>query len=418
MAEPTVKRSGNAAKLQVDKRFTYKGTDRRGQVVKGDISAQSLTAAKLQLKKQGLVKATVKPKAKELSIPFLEKGIGSDDVTLFLRQMATMMKAGVPLVQAFDLVADGLTNKKMQQVIQTMRNDVASGGTFASALRAHPRYFDDLVCNLVHSGEQAGALETMLDRVALYKEKSESLKRRIKSAMKYPIIVLLVAGVVTTILMVKVIPVFSELFEGFGAALPAPTQIAVNMSDWMVAHWWKALIVLVATIFFFREATLRSRKFRHVLQRITLRLPVFGSLLHMAAVARYARTLSTTFAAGVPLVEALDSAGRASGNIVYETSILAVRDEVSGGTELNVSMRHQSMFPPMLVQMVAIGENSGALDDMLGRAAVIYEEEVDTKVDGLTSMMEPLIMSFLGIVVGGLVVSMYLPIFQMGNVVG
>ncbi len=418
MAQPTVKRTGRAAKIEVDKRFTYKGTDRRGKQVKGEISALNLQAAKMQLKKQGLVKAVVKPKAKEIRIPFLEKGVGSEDITLFLRQMATMMKAGVPLIQAFDLVADGLPNPKMREVVLLLRNEVASGGTFASALRSQPRYFDDLVCNLVDSGEKSGALETMLDRVALYKEKSESLKRRIKSAMKYPIVVLIVAAIVTTILMVKVIPVFAELFEGFGAALPAPTQIAVNMSNWMVEHWWKMLIGIVAFVVLFRESLIRSVKFRHFMQRLSLRLPVFGPILHMAAVARYARTLSTTFAAGVPLVDALDSAGRASGNIVYETSILTVRDEVAGGTELNVSMRHQSMFPPMLVQMVAIGESSGALDDMLGRAAVIYEEEVDTKVDGLTSMMEPLIMSFLGIVVGGLVVSMYLPIFQMGNVVG
>ncbi|AJQ94443.1 type II secretion system F family protein [Gynuella sunshinyii] len=402
------------------KTFTYKyeGISRSGRSVKGELSAVNPAIAKAQLRKQGInVKKMVK---KSQSLSFLgsgKKSIKSEDIAVFTRQMATMMKAGVPLVQAFDIVAEGLSNKSMAELVTAMKADVSAGGTFGSALRKHPKYFDDLFCSLVESGEQAGALETMLDRVAIYKEKSESIKRKVKSALKYPITVIVVAMIVTAVLLLKVVPVFAEMFNSFGAELPLPTQVVVSMSEWMQRNWYIGLGVIIVSTFLFSTAMKRSIKFRHGVQRFLLRLPVFGPIFKQSAYARYARTLSTTFAAGVPLVDALDSAAGASGNIVYETAIQNVKHEVSSGGELAGSMRAENVFPPMLVQMVSIGEQSGALDDMLAKAAAIYEEEVDTMVDGLTSMMEPMIMAFLGVVVGGLVVSMYLPIFQIGNVV-
>ncbi|MHA7880960.1 MAG: type II secretion system F family protein [Saccharospirillum sp.] len=396
--------------------FTYQGKDRAGKVKKGEITGANPALIKAELRRQGISQVKLVKKRAEISL-FGQK-IGSADITLFTRQMATMMKAGVPLMRAFEIVAEGLENKKMAELVLQLKNSVASGGTFAAALREHPKYFDDLYCSLVDSGEQAGALETMLDRVALYKEKSESLKRKVKSALKYPITVIVIAIIITVILLTKVVPVFGEMFSSFGADLPLPTLVVVNMSDWMVENGLIAGAIALAAGILIQQSMQRSAKVRNGWQRLSVKLPIFGPILYQAAMARYARTLSTTFAAGVPLVNALDSAAGASGNIVYETAIRSVRREVEAGTELATSMRGQDLFPPMLLQMVAIGEQSGSLDDMLGKAAIIYEEEVDTMVDGLTSMMEPLIMSVLGILVGGLVVSMYLPIFQMGQVVG
>lgn len=392
--------------------FTYQGKDRAGKVRKGEVSGSNPALIKAELRRQGIMNVKLAKKRADISL-FGHK-IKSDDIAIFTRQMATMMKAGVPLMRAFEIVAEGLQNPKMAELVMQMKNTVSSGGTFGSALREHPKYFDDLYCSLVESGEQAGALETMLDRVALYKEKSESLKRKIKSALKYPITVLVIAAIITAVLLIKVVPVFSDMFSSFGADLPAPTQVVVNMSDWMLDNGLLFFVALVGTGVGIQQALRRSEKVRHGWQRATLKLPIFGKIFYQAAMARYARTLSTTFAAGVPLVEALDSAAGASGNIVYETAIRNVRKDVESGTELAVAMRGQNLFPPMLLQMVAIGEQSGALDDMLAKAAVVYEEEVDNMVEGLTSMMEPLIMSVLGIIVGGLVVSMYLPIFQMG----
>ena len=402
-----------APKLSI---FNYEGLDRNGRVQKGEITGNSPALIKADLRRKGLVKVK-KLKKKRAEMSMFQPGIKSQDIAVFSRQMATMMKAGVPLMRSFEIVAEGLENKKMAEMVVQMKNNVASGGSFAGALREHPKYFDDLFCSLVESGEQAGALETMLDRVALYREKAESLKKKVKSAMKYPITILVIAAIVTVILLLKVVPVFADMFSSFGADLPVPTQIVLNISEWVQSNGLIGLGALVAFIILFQQAMQRSKAFKHVIQRIMVKLPVFGPILYQSAMARYARTLSTTFAAGVPLVNALDSAAGASGNIVYETAISNVRRDVETGTELAVSMKSQGVFPPMLVQMVSIGEQSGSLDDMLAKAASIYEEEVDSLVDGLTSMMEPLIMAFLGIVVGGLVVAMYLPIFQMGSVI-
>lgn len=402
-----------APKLSI---FNYEGLDRNGRVQKGEITGNNPALVKADLRRKGLVKVKKLTK-KRAEMSMFQPGIKSQDIAVFSRQMATMMKAGVPLMRSFEIVAEGLENKKMAEMVVQMKNNVASGGSFAGALREHPKYFDDLFCSLVESGEQAGALETMLDRVALYREKAESLKKKVKSAMKYPITILVIAAIVTVILLLKVVPVFADMFSSFGADLPVPTQIVLNMSEWVQSNGLIGLGALVAFIILFQQAMQRSKAFKHVIQRIMVKLPVFGPILYQSAMARYARTLSTTFAAGVPLVNALDSAAGASGNIVYETAISNVRRDVETGTELAVSMKSQGVFPPMLVQMVSIGEQSGSLDDMLAKAASIYEEEVDSLVDGLTSMMEPLIMAFLGIVVGGLVVAMYLPIFQMGSVI-
>lgn len=405
-----------ATKAQKVSLFTYEGRDRNGKVQKGEISGSNPAHIKAELRRKGLVqiKKLVKKRA---SIQLFNPKVKSDDIALFTRQMATMMKAGVPLMRAFDIVAEGLQNKTMTDLVMQVKNSVAGGGTFGGALREHPKYFDDLYCALIESGEQAGALETMLDRVAIYKEKAESLRKKVKSALKYPITVLVIAFIVTIILLVKVVPTFAQMFKNFGADLPVPTQVVMNMSEWVQANGFFGGVIMVGIGVCFNQAMQRSRKFKNGCQRLSVKLPVFGPILYQAAMARYARTLSTTFAAGVPLVNALDSAAGASGNIVYQTAILNVRHDVETGTELAVSMKSQNIFPPMLIQMVSIGEQSGALDDMLSKAATIYEEEVDTLVDGLTSMMEPMIMAFLGVVVGGLVVAMYLPIFQMGAVV-
>lgn len=397
--------------------FSYNGTDRRGNKVKGIISAPSAAAAKVLLRKQGMKTASVKPKGKEININ-IGNGVKSEDIAIFVRQLATMMKAGVPLVQSFDIVADGLKKPDMQKMVRQIRDDVSAGGTFGSALRKHSKHFDDLFCSLVEAGEQSGSLETMLDRIALYKEKNESVKKKVKSAMTYPIAVLVVAAIVTTILLVKVVPIFGELFSSFGADLPTPTKIAIQLSEWMQSTWYMLLFGMIAIGFIYSNAQKRSEKFRNAVQRLSLKLPVFGKIFHVSAIARYCRTLSTTFAAGVPLVDALDSAARATGNVVHQTAILQIKEDVSSGTELNVSMRHQPIFPVIAVQMVSIGEQSGALDTMLEKAAIMFEEEVDALVDNLTSLLEPMIMAFLGVLVGGLVVSMYLPIFQIGQVVG
>lgn len=398
--------------------FFYEGKDRNGRPRKGEISTTNAARAKAELRKQG-VTSVLKLKKKSAEITLFSSGgkIKSEDISLFTRQMATMMKAGVPLMRSFEIVSEGLENRKMASIVDKLRINVSGGGTFGGALREHPKYFDDLYCSLIESGEQAGALETMLDRVAIYKEKSESVKRKVKSAMKYPITVLCVAAIVTVILLVKVVPTFATMFAGFGADLPVPTQIVMNMSEWIQSNGLFGLVIVIAFGLSFQQAMQRSKPFLHAMQRISLKLPIFGNIFYQSAMARYARTLSTTFAAGVPLVNALESAAGASGNIVYSNAIMSVRNEVESGGELAVSMKNTDIFPAMLVQMVSIGEQSGALDDMLEKAAVIYEEEVDTLVDGLTSMMEPLIMAVLGVVVGGLIVSMYLPIFQMGSAI-
>lgn len=396
--------------------FVYEGVDRKGTKVKGEISGKAPSIVKVELRKQGINAKKVARK-REINIGGKKK-IKPMDIALFTRQMATMMKAGVPLVQAFEIVADGLENPSMKELVLSLKTDVEGGSNFAGALQKHPDQFDDLYCSLIDSGEQSGALETMLDRVALYKEKSEALKQKIKKAMKYPATVLVVAAIVTAILLIKVVPVFEDLFKGFGAELPAFTQFVIGLSEGLQANFFFILVGIVLFSIGFSQLRKRSEAFRNSLDRLILKLPIVGDLAFKSTIARYARTLSTTFSAGVPLIDALDSCAGATGNVVYRNAVLQVKEDVSTGQQLQFAMRSTGVFPAMALQMTAIGEESGALDAMLEKVAVYYEDEVDNAVDGLTSMMEPLIMAVLGVVIGGLIIAMYLPIFQMGAVMG
>ncbi|MBQ0727813.1 MAG: type II secretion system F family protein [Thalassolituus oleivorans] len=400
--------------------FQWEGTNRRGQTVKGELSGQNPAMVKAQLRKQG-----VEPKKiKRLSQPLfgigggpVKKRIKPADITFFTRQMATMVKAGVPLVQSFDIVADGVDNISLREVIYAIRDSVSAGNDFASALKQYPQYFDELTCNLIESGEQAGALESMLDKVAIYKEKTEELKAKIKKALMYPMITLLVAFGVTAILLIKVVPTFDEMFKSFGAELPAPTQFIVMLSDWMQANYLYVFGGLIFIAVAFMQGMKKSQSFRDNVETTLLKAPVFGDLIMKASVARYARVLSTTFAAGVPLVEALDSVAGAVGNVVYRNAVYNIRDEVASGQQMHFAMRATKVFPNMVVQMTSIGEESGALDSMLDKAASYYEAEVDNAVDNMTSLLEPAIMVFLGVVIGGMIVAMYLPIFAMGDAI-
>jgi type IV pilus assembly protein PilC len=397
--------------------FEWEGTNRKGQKVKGEISGANLATVKAQLRKQGVQPRKVKKKSKSL-LSFGGGGkITSQDITFFTRQMATMMKAGVPLVQSFDIVGDGVDNPAMKELIAKVRDDVSAGNDFASALKKHPKHFDELFCNLIESGEQSGALEQMLDKVAIYKEKTEALRAKIKKAMMYPAVTLAIASIVTVILLVKVVPTFETMFKSFGSELPAPTQMVVAISEWTQAYWWVMVAVIVGFVVSLKQALARSPAFKDKFEAGLLKAPVFGDLLMKAAVARFARVLSTTFAAGVPLVEALDSVAGAVGNSVYRKAVLTVRDEVSQGQQMHFAMRSTGVFPNMVVQMTSIGEESGALDTMLSKAADYFEDEVDNAVDNLTALMEPLVMSFLGVVIGGMIVAMYLPIFEMGKAI-
>lgn len=397
--------------------FVYEGTDRRGQKVKGEVTGKNLALAKAQLRKQGINASKVYKKRADLLGSIKKKKVTPMDVAIFTRQLATMMKAGVPLVQSFEIVADGLDNPTMKDVVLGIKAEVEGGNSLASALKKYPLYFDDLFCSLVHSGEQSGALEGMLDRVAQYKEKSELLKMKIKKAMKYPATVVFVAIIVTVILLLKVVPVFQELFQGFGAELPAFTQFVIDLSKGLQEKWFIYLVVVMVMVFSFLEAKKRSEAFRNWMDRTVLKLPIVGDLAYKSTVARYCRTLATTFAAGVPLIDALVSCAGAAGNVVYRDAIMRIRDDVATGQQLGFAMRQTGIFPSMALQMVSIGEESGALDSMLDKVATHFENEVDNAVDGLTAMMEPLIMAVLGVLVGGLIVAMYLPIFQLGSVV-
>jgi type IV pilus assembly protein PilC len=405
-----------AAKEQKLDTFTWDGKDRKGNKTSGETTGASPALVKAQLRKQGITPKKIKKKSKPLFGG--SKKITPFDIATLTRQMATMMKAGVPLVQSFDIVADGLENKGLQDLIITIRDDVSSGNSFAAALRRHPKYFDDLYCNLVESGENAGALESMLDRVATYLEKTELLKRKVKKAMTYPAAIIIVAIIVTSILLVKVVPQFESLFQGFGADLPAFTQMVVAMSEWLQKWWWAVLIGIIAFIFAFRTAKQRSAKFSDLVDKYILKLPVVGPIIDRSAVAKFARVLSTTFAAGVPLVDALDSVAGATGNAVYRDAIQYVKNEVSSGTQLQTAMRQTGAFPVLAIQLTSIGEESGNLDEMLSKVADHFEAEVDDMVDNLTALMEPLIMAVLGVLVGGLIIAMYLPIFQMGSAIG
>lgn len=395
--------------------FSWEGTDRRGSKVKGELSGASSALVKAQLRKQGINPQKVRKKS--VSLFGAGKKIKPMDIALFTRQMATMMKAGVPLLQSFDIIGEGFDNPNMRKLVDDLKQEVAAGNSFATALRKKPQYFDDLYCNLVDSGEQSGALETLLDRVATYKEKTEALKAKIKKAMNYPIAVVLVAVIVSAILLIKVVPQFQEVFANFGAELPAFTLMVIGLSEALQEWWFIVLVGLIAGAFAFKEAHKRSEKFRNWFDRLLLKVPVVGDILYKSSVARFARTLSTTFAAGVPLVDALDSVAGATGNVVFRSATMKVKNDVSTGMQLNFSMRTTGTFPTMAVQMTAIGEESGSLDEMLAKVATFYEDEVDNMVDSLTSLMEPMIMAVLGVLVGGLIIAMYLPIFQLGAVV-
>ncbi|OWP48091.1 type II secretion system F family protein [Pseudomonas nitroreducens] len=395
--------------------FTWEGTDRKGGKVKGELSGTNTALIKAQLRKQGINPTKVRKKS--ISLFGAGKKIKPMDIALFTRQMATMMSSGVPLLQSFDIIGEGFDNPNMRKLVDEVKQEVASGNSLANSLRKKQQYFDDLYCNLVDAGEQSGALETLLDRVATYKEKTESLKAKIKKAMTYPIAVIVVAIIVSAILLIKVVPQFQSVFSNFGAELPAFTLMVIGLSEILQKWWFVALIVLFVLSFALREFHRRSEKFRDAVDRGILKLPIVGDILYKSAVARYARTLSTTFAAGVPLVEALDSVSGATGNVVFRTAVNKIKQDVSSGTQLNFSMRTTGIFPSMAIQMAAIGEESGSLDAMLDKVASYYEEEVDNAVDNLTTLMEPMIMAVLGVLVGGLIIAMYLPIFQLGNVV-
>ncbi|MDU4251706.1 type II secretion system F family protein [Pseudomonas sp.] len=395
--------------------FTWEGTDRKGGKVKGELSGVNTALIKAQLRKQGI--NPIKVRKKGISLLGAGKKIKPMDIALFTRQMATMMGSGVPLLQSFDIIGEGFDNPNMRKLVDEIKQEVAAGNSLANSLRKKPQYFDDLYCNLVDAGEQSGALETLLDRVATYKEKTESLKAKIKKAMTYPIAVVVVAVIVSSILLIKVVPQFQSVFSSFGAELPAFTQMVIALSEVLQAWWFIFLIGLFVIAFALRETHRRSEKFRDSVDRGVLKLPIVGDILYKSAVARYARTLSTTFAAGVPLVEALDSVSGATGNVVFRNAVNKIKQDVSSGTQLNFSMRTTGVFPSMAIQMAAIGEESGSLDAMLDKVASYYEEEVDNAVDNLTTLMEPMIMAVLGVLVGGLIIAMYLPIFQLGSVV-
>ena len=393
--------------------FIWTGTDKRGVRVKGQTRGSNPSLIKADLRKQGIKPITVK-KQSSLFQKAGKKKITPKDIAVFFRQLATMLAAGVPLVQSFDIIGRGHDNLGMRQLILKIKNEVESGTSLSETLAKHPIYFDDLVVNLVEAGEHAGVLETLLDKIATYKEKTEYLKAKIRKAMFYPTAVIIVAVIVTAILLIFVVPTFEELFTSFGADLPAFTRLVINLSEFMQQYWWIVFGIGAGAVIGMIQARKRSRTFSRTLDRLILKLPIVGTIMHKAAVARYARTLSTMFAAGVPLVEALQSVAGATGNVVYSDAVLMIRDSVATGQQLQFAMNQTGLFPNMVEQMVAIGEESGSLDAMLAKVADFYEQEVDDAVDALSSLLEPIIMSILGILIGGLVVAMYLPIFKLG----
>ncbi|MCH7695742.1 MAG: type II secretion system F family protein [Proteobacteria bacterium] len=397
--------------------YAWEGTDKSGKRVKGEMSGQSDALVKAVLRRQGVNPLKVKKKPKPLFGGAGKTKITPKDITIFSRQLATMMSAGVPLVQAFEIVGRGHENAGMQDLILGVKGHVEAGNSLVEALKKYPLQFNDLYCNLVEAGEHAGILEAILHKLATYMEKTEALKSKIKAALFYPAAVVVVAGIVVTILMIFVIPQFSELFGSFGADLPALTQFLIDLSDFFVEWWWLIFSIIGGTVYGLLELKKRSIKVQQLLDRISLKLPIIGVILEKAAIARFARTLETMFAAGTPLVEAMTSVAGACGNIVFYDATMKMRDEISTGTQLQVAMRETGLFPNMVVQMVAIGEESGSIDAMLGKVADWYEQEVDDAVDALTSLLEPAIMAFLGVIIGGIVIGMYLPIFKMGAVV-
>ncbi len=392
--------------------FEWEGKDKNGKLVRGEIRAGGEAVVSATLRRQGILITKVKKRRTSGG-----KAIKQKDIAIFTRQLSTMMKAGVPLLQSFDIVARGSTNARMTKLVTDIRNDIETGTNLASAFRKHPLYFDALYCNLVEAGEAGGILEALLDRLAIYQEKTMAIKNKIKSALMYPVAVLVVAFVVLAVIMIFVIPSFEEVFKSFGADLPAPTLFVIALSKIFVTYWWAIFGFLGGGIYFFMESWKRSEKMQKTMDRLMLRMPIFGDLVNKSAIARWTRTLSTMFAAGVPLVEALDSVGGASGNAVFKEATDQIQKDVSTGASLTTSMQTTGVFPTMVIQMCAIGEESGALDGMLGKAAEFYEDEVDEIVKGLSSLMEPIIIVILGTLIGGIVVSMYLPIFKLGQVV-
>ena len=401
-----------AAKGPKELTFSWEGKDKAGKTIRGELRAVSEAAVNATLRRQGILVQKVKP--------LKRKGggkVGSKDIALFTRQLATMMKAGVPLLQSFEIVSKGASNPAVQKLLLDIKTDVETGSALAAAFRKFPLYFDNLYCNLVQAGEQAGILETLLDRLATYQEKTLAIKSKIKSALFYPIAIIAVAFIITAVIMIFVIPAFKEVFTNFGADLPAPTLIVMGISDWFVANWYIIFPVIGGGIYGFLEAWKRSVAVQVFMDKLMLKAPVFGHLVRISTIARWTRTLSTMFAAGVPLVEALDSVGGASGNAVFAEATEKIQKDVSTGSALTTSMQATGVFPVMVLQMCAIGEESGSLDAMLGKAAEFYEDEVDEAVKGLSALMEPFIIVILGTLIGGIVVSMYLPIFKLGQVV-
>jgi type IV pilus assembly protein PilC len=394
--------------------FLWEGKDRKGNRVKGRGLAKDEMDMRADLRRQGIAATKVR---KERQLFKSEGKVTAEDIAVFARQLATMLTAGIPMVQAFEIIGVGHDKPAMQKLVLAIKSDIETGNALNQALARHPLYFDDLFVNLVEAGEHAGALETVLDKIATYKEKTEALKKKIKKALFYPAAVLAVAVIVTVILLLFVIPQFESLFKGFGADLPAFTQFVINMSRWMQDNGWMLLMLVVAAGFAFGYFYKRSRPMRQFLDRMSLQIPVLGPILKKAAIARFARTLATMFAAGVPLVEAMKSVAGATGNIVYQDAVLRMRDEIATGLRMMRAMENTGLFPNMVVQMIAVGEESGSLDEMAGKVADFYEADVDAAVDALSSLLEPLIMVILGVLVGGLVVAMYLPIFKLGAVI-
>jgi type IV pilus assembly protein PilC len=394
--------------------FLWEGKDRKGNRLKGRGLAKDEMEMRADLRRQGIAASKVR---KERQLFKSEGKVTAEDIAIFARQLATMLSAGIPMVQAFEIIGVGHDKPAMQKLVLAIKSDIETGNALNQALAKHPLYFDDLFVNLVEAGEHAGALEAVLDKIATYKEKTEALKKKIKKALFYPAAVLAVAVIVTVILLLFVIPQFESLFKGFGADLPAFTQFVINMSRWMQDNGWILLIILIATVFTFAYFYKRSRPMRQFIDRMSLQIPVIGPILKKAAIARFARTLATMFAAGVPLVEAMKSVAGATGNIVYQDAVLKMRDELATGLRMQRSMENTGLFPNMVVQMIAVGEESGSLDEMASKVADFYEADVDAAVDGLSSLLEPLIMVILGTLVGGLVVAMYLPIFKLGAVI-
>ncbi|MDC0534350.1 type II secretion system F family protein [Francisellaceae bacterium] len=408
----TDKKTKQKVKINI---YTWKAKDKKGNKISGETSAPNMAYVRAQLLKKNIQHASIKKKPKPLFGSGLKK-VKPADVAMFARQMSTMMQAGVPMTQALTIMINGTDHTGMKALVNSIRAKIESGYSFSQSLREHPKNFDDLFVNLIHAGEESGSLEIMLDRIATYKEKIESIKKKIKKALTYPIAVLITAFAVSAILLIFVVPTFKDLFDSFGADLPGFTQMVLDMSDFMKAYWWAVLLVVIVLVVSFVQAKRKSLKFREFMDKVMLKFPIIGKIFNKSCLARFARTLATTFTAGMPLIEALKAVSGATGNLTYEYATLNIRDSIASGISLQEAMTTTGKFPNMVVQMVGIGEESGNLDDMLSKVAEVYEEEVDLAVDSLSSLLEPLIMVVLGVLVGGLVVAMYLPIFQMGSI--